>query len=171
MPNFVSGNIWSFIGFVIIGKPLITFQQSVISGWIVSIIISSFAENGIGTMGTFVISNRLNGDYKFSFATRKGKTVFTSIGFKQKSDCEKFIDAIRADLSRFSITKIRNAGGKYFFRLTKDGFVLATSRKYSTELLLLRGIESVEKYIFNSETLDFSDNAFVFPEEQLADEL
>ena len=115
-------------------------------------------------MGTFVISKRLDGNYKFSFAARKGKIVFTSIGFTRKSDCENFIEAIKQDLTRFSFTKVRNAGGKYFFRLIKDGFVLATSRKYTTELLLLKGIDSVQKYMSISDTIDFSDNAFEFAE-------
>jgi uncharacterized protein YegP (UPF0339 family) len=119
-------------------------------------------------MGTFVISKRLTGDYKFSFAARRGKTVFTSIGFKQKEDCEILIATLQEDVARFSFTRIRNAGGKYFFRITKDGFVLANSRKYSTELLLVKGIDAVQKYVMGSETLDFADNAFDFPEvEQL----
>jgi len=126
-------------------------------------------------MGTFVISKRITGDYKFSFAARKGKTVFTSIGYKQKLDCEVFISALKQDLARFAFTKVRNAGGKYFFRVTKDGFVLANSRKYTTELLLSKGIEQVQKYISTSDILDFSDDAFVFPEDeltlQIADEI
>jgi hypothetical protein len=117
-------------------------------------------------MGTFVISKRLTGDFKFSFAARKGRTVFTSIGFKQKSDCENFISSLKEDLSAFLFTKAKNAGGKYFFRVTKEGLVLANSRKYSTELLLAKGIEAVQKYIAMSETLDFSENDFEFPTDE-----
>ena len=113
-------------------------------------------------MGAFVISKRYNGDYKFIFATRKGKTIFTSISCKQKSDCEMMIAAIKSNLELFAFTKIRNAGGKYSFRLSKDGLVLANSRKYSTELMLKKGIDEIMKYISTAEILDFSENEFIF---------
>ena len=119
-------------------------------------------------MGTFLISKRISGDYKFSFAARKGKIVFTSISYKEKLDCEVFISVLKQDITRFSFTKVRNAAGKYFFRITKDGFVLANSRKYTTELLLSKGMEHVYKHISLSDILDFSDDAFVFPEDDLS---
>ena len=117
-------------------------------------------------MGAFVISKRFNGDYKFIFASRRGKTIFTSIGCKQKSDCERMIDGIKNNVSAFGFTKVRNAAGKYMFRLSKDGLVLANSRKYSTELRLQKGIDEIVKYVSVSETLDFSENDFVFPDEE-----
>ena len=115
-------------------------------------------------MGMFVISKRYNGDYKFIFASRRGKTIFTSIGCKHKSDCEQMIAAIKDNMALFAFTKIRNAAGKYFFRLSKDGLVLANSRKYSTELRVRKGIDEIEKYVPIAETLDFSENEFVFPD-------
>ncbi|MBD3583949.1 DUF1508 domain-containing protein [Flavobacterium selenitireducens] len=115
-------------------------------------------------MGTFVISKRFNGDFKFIFATRRGKTIFTSIGCKHKSDSELMIAAIKENLGQFTFTKIRNAGGKYIFRISKDGLVLANSRKYSTELRLQKGIDEIHKYVHLSEILDFSENDFVFPD-------
>lgn len=115
-------------------------------------------------MGTFVISKRYNGDYKFIFASRKGKTVFTSIGCKHKSDCELMIEGIKNNLDWFIFTKVRNAGGKYFFRLSKGGLVLANSRKFSTELRLQKGIDEIHKYVAMAETLDFSENDFAFPD-------
>ncbi|NUY79534.1 DUF1508 domain-containing protein [Flavobacterium sp. MAH-1] len=117
-------------------------------------------------MGTFVISKRFNGDYKFIFASRKGKTIFTSIGCKNKSDCELMIDGIRNHIDMFTFTKVRNAGGKYFFRLSKGGLVLANSRKYTTELLLKKGIDEILKYSSVGEVLDFSDAEAIFPEEE-----
>lgn len=116
-------------------------------------------------MGVFVISKRYNGDYKFVFTSRKGKTIFTSISCKQKSDCELMIAAIRDNIELFAFTKNSTASGKYFFRLSKGGLVLATSRKYSTELSLKKGINEILKYVSRSETLDFADNPFVFPDE------
>jgi len=114
-------------------------------------------------MGMFVISKRINGDYKFVFTSRKGKTIFTSISCKQKSDCEVMIEAIRNNISFFAFTKNRSGSGKYFFRLSKDGLVLATSRKYSTELSIQKGVTEILKYVQRSETLDFSENEMVFP--------
>lgn len=118
-------------------------------------------------MGTFVISKRFNGEYKFIFASRKGKTIFTSISCKQKQDCERMIAGIKESLPQFAFTRNTATSGKYFFRLSKDGLVLATSRKYTTELLLQKGIDEIKKYVPTAETLDFSDNEFVFPDEEI----
>lgn len=115
-------------------------------------------------MGMFVISKRFNGEYKFVFASRKGKTIFTSIGCKQKSDCELMIAGVKENIALFSFTKNRTAAGKYFFRLSKGGLVLATSRKYSSEISLQKGINEIMKYVPIGETLDFSENEFVFPD-------
>ena len=113
-------------------------------------------------MSAFVISKRLDGEYKFTWASRKGKTIFTSIPCKQKSDCEQIIAAIRENISDFTFTKKRTGSGKYFFRLSRGGLVLATSRKFSTGLVLRKGIEQIMKYIPNAETLDFSEDEDIF---------
>ena len=113
----------------------------------------------------FVISKRFNGDYKFIFASRRGKTIFTSISCKHKSDCELMIAGIRENIGLFGFTKNRNAAGKYFFRLSKEGLVLANSRKYSTELMIQKGIDEIYKYVGAAEVLDFSENEFAFPDD------
>jgi uncharacterized protein YegP (UPF0339 family) len=115
-------------------------------------------------MGTFVISKRFNGDYKFVFASRRGKTIFTSIGTRQKVDCELMIEAIRENPAQFTFNKIRSASGKYSFRVSKGGLVLANSRKYTTELRVQKGIEEILKYAPSGEVLDFSENDFAFPD-------
>ena len=115
-------------------------------------------------MGMFVISKRYNGEYKFVFTSRKGKTVFTSISCKEKSGCHELIAAVRDNIAVFAFTKNSTPAGKHFFRLNKDGFVLATSRKYSTPLSLQKGIDEIIKYVPTAETLDFSENDFVFPD-------
>lgn len=113
-------------------------------------------------MSAFVISKRFDGNYKFTFASRKGKTIFTSIPCKQKSDCELIIAAIKNNTSDFAFTKMRTGSGKYFFRISKGGLVLATSRKFSTELMLKKGIDQILKYIPAAETLDFSEDEDIF---------
>ncbi|UGU17225.1 YegP family protein [Sinomicrobium kalidii] len=119
-------------------------------------------------MGVFVISKQTNGDYKFVFTSRKGKAIFTSISFKRKSDCEQVIERVIDDIEMFTFTKKHTASGKYFFRLSKGGLVLATSRKYSTELSLGRGVDGIMKYVLGAEVLDFSENESVFPESETA---
>jgi len=74
------------------------------------------------------------------------------------------IAGIKENVEFFAFTKVRNAGGKYFFRLSKGGLVLANSRKYSTELRLQKGIDEIIKYVAVAETLDFSEDEFVFPD-------
>ncbi len=115
-------------------------------------------------MGMFVISKRNNGDFKFTFASRKGKTIFTSIACKEKHNCELMIAGIRENIASFVFTKNKTAAGKYFFRLSKDGLVLATSRKYSSEISFTKGINEILKYVPTAETLDFSENEFAFPD-------
>jgi len=119
-------------------------------------------------MSTFVISKRYNGDYKFVFASRKGKTIFTSIVCKHKSDCERMILGIKENMSLFAFTKVRKASNKFFFRLSKDGLVLANSRKFSTEIMLQKGIDEIINYVHMAEILDFSENEFVFSEDSSA---
>lgn len=115
-------------------------------------------------MGMFVISRRANGEYKFVFTSRKGKTIFTSISYKQKADCEILIAGIRDNITEFTFTRNSTPAGKHFFRLSKTGLVLATSRKYSTPLLLGKGIDEIMRSIIKAEILDFSENEFVFPD-------
>lgn len=115
-------------------------------------------------MSAFVISKRLDGNYKFTFASRKGKTIFTSIACKKKDDCERIIAALQENTQNFTFTRKRTGSGKYFFRLSKDGWVLATSRKFSTELMLNKGIDQIMKYLPTAETLDFSDDELIFAE-------
>jgi uncharacterized protein YegP (UPF0339 family) len=119
-------------------------------------------------MSTFVISKRYNGDYKFVFASRKGKTIFTSIACKHKSDCERMILGIKENIAFFGFTKVKKASNKFFFRLSKDGLVLANSRKFSTELMLQKGIDEIINYVHKAEILDFSENEFVFSEDSSA---
>ena len=116
-------------------------------------------------MSTFVISKRYNGDYKFVFSSRKGKTIFTSIACNHKSDCERMILGIKENMALFAFTKVRKASNKFFFRLSKDGLVLANSRKFSTDLMLQKGIDEIINHVHKAEILDFSENELVFSEE------
>jgi hypothetical protein len=71
-------------------------------------------------------------------------------------------------MSLFAFTKVKKASNKFFFRLSKDGLVLANSRKFSTELMLQKGIDEIINYVHMAEILDFSENELVFSEDSNA---
>ena len=115
-------------------------------------------------MGAFVISKRFDDRYKFVFTSRKGKTIFTSPSFELKMECEEIIEEIKSNLEKYSYVKARAANGKYFFKMILDDTVMATSRKYTTPLLLQKGIDEISRTAAKSDVLDFSVNEFVFPD-------
>lgn len=115
-------------------------------------------------MGTFVISKRFDDLYKFVFTSRKGKTIFTSPSFELKMDCEQSIEEIKANIENYTYVKSRAANGKYFFKMMLDETVIATSRKYTTPLLLEKGIDEIIRTAVKSDVLDFTMNEFVFPD-------
>ena len=76
------------------------------------------------------------------------------------------IAGIQENMALFAFTKIKKASNKHFFRLSKDGLVLAHSRKYSTELMLQKGINEIINYATKAEVLDFSENSFSFTNDE-----
>jgi uncharacterized protein YegP (UPF0339 family) len=115
-------------------------------------------------MGTFVISKRFDDQYKFVFTSRKGKTIFTSPSLELKMECEDSIEAIKANIEKYTYVKARAANGKYFFKMMMEDSIIATSRKYTTPLLLQKGIDEIILAAAKSDVLDFSVNEFVFPD-------
>jgi uncharacterized protein YegP (UPF0339 family) len=115
-------------------------------------------------MGTFVISKRFDDRYKFVFTSRKGKTIFTSPSMELKMECEDIIDAIKSNIEKYTYVKSRSANGKYFFKMMLEETVIATSRKYTTPLLLEKGIDEIIRTAVKSDLLDFTMSDFVFPD-------
>jgi uncharacterized protein len=113
-------------------------------------------------MSTFVITKRYNEEYKYEFTSRKGKTIFTSNSFELKFECEENIDFLKQNLSVALFLKSKSSSGKYFFRLVINDKQQAVSRKYSTLLMLEKGIAEILKYATQSEVLDFSSSPIVF---------
>jgi uncharacterized protein YegP (UPF0339 family) len=107
-------------------------------------------------MGTFVIAQRLNGAYKYEFVSRKGKTIFTSNDFELRFECEEEIDMLKSALEKCIFMRCKSSGGKFFFRLILEEIEIATSRRYTTQLLLQKGIDEIIKYADKAEFLDFS---------------
>ncbi|MNX29801.1 hypothetical protein D3C86_599530 [compost metagenome] len=115
-------------------------------------------------MGAFVISKRFNDEYKFVFTSRKGKAIFTSLSYELKFECEADIEKFKLNIDSADFLKFKSTNGKFFFKLLLGGDHFATSRKYTTQLRLQKGIDEIVKYASQSEILDFSTNDFVFPD-------
>lgn len=113
-------------------------------------------------MASFVITKRFSGDYKFELTSRKGKTIFTSKAYELRMDCEADVEYLRSIIENCSYVKFKTTKGKFFFRVVVDNVVMATSRKYTTELMVQKGIDEIVKYGAMAEILDFSNNDFVF---------
>ncbi|MDI1257120.1 MAG: DUF1508 domain-containing protein [Flavobacterium sp.] len=113
-------------------------------------------------MGAFVISKRFNDEYKFVFTSRKGKPIFSSTSYELKFECEDGIALFKENIDNCQFVKHKSASGKYFFKLMLNDVLFAISRKYSTELMLAKGINEITKYAVKSETLDFSESDSIF---------
>lgn len=118
-------------------------------------------------MGAFVISRRFNDEYKFVFTSRKGKVIFTSLSYELRFECEEDIERFKGTIELAKFLKFKGSGGKYFFKLMLDGVHFATSRKYTTELLLQKGIKEIVTYASKSEILDFSSNDLIFEDQEV----
>ncbi|MFB3389869.1 DUF1508 domain-containing protein [Flavobacterium sp. LAR06] len=121
-------------------------------------------------MGAFVISRRFNDEYKFVFTSRKGKVIFTSLSYELKFECEEDIEKFKVNIEQAKFLKFKGSGGKYFFKLMLGELHFATSRKYTTELLLQKGIKEIVNYASKSEILDFSSNDLIFEDEEVVED-
>ncbi|MBE8725602.1 DUF1508 domain-containing protein [Flavobacterium hungaricum] len=121
-------------------------------------------------MGAFVISRRFNDEYKFVFTSRKGKVIFTSLSYELRFECEEDIEKFKKSIDIARFLKFKGSGGKYFFKLMLGDLHFATSRKYTTELLLQKGIKEIINYAVKSEILDFSSNESIFGDEEVEDD-
>lgn len=122
-------------------------------------------------MGAFVISKRFNDEYKFVFTSRKGKVIFTSLSYELKFEGEEDIEKFKANIDQAKFLKFKGSGGKYFFKLMLGEVHFATSRKYTTELLLQKGIKEIVTYGSRSEILDFSSSESIFEDELVEEEV
>ncbi|CAI2766718.1 DUF1508 domain-containing protein [Flavobacterium collinsii] len=121
-------------------------------------------------MGAFVISKRFNDEYKFVFTSRKGKVIFTSLSYELKFECEEDVEKFKVNVEMARFLKFKGSGGKYFFKLMLGEVHFATSRKYTTELLLQKGIKEIVTYASKSEILDFSSSESIFEDEVVFEE-
>ncbi|RAR71812.1 DUF1508 domain-containing protein [Flavobacterium aciduliphilum] len=117
-------------------------------------------------MGTFVITKRLNGQYKYEFASRKGKAIFVSNDFELRFECEETIEQLKNSLSELFFMKFKSKNGKMYFKIILHEKEMAVSRKYTTQLLMEKGIEEIKRTLASSEILDFSFENEIFPPEE-----
>jgi uncharacterized protein YegP (UPF0339 family) len=113
-------------------------------------------------MGTFVITKRFNDEYKFEYVSRKGKTIVTSDSYELKFECEEAIELLKESLLTCVFLRFKTSKGKCFFRVMIGEKSMAVSRRYTTELLMQKGIAEIIKYAAQSEVLDFSNNDSIF---------
>jgi uncharacterized protein YegP (UPF0339 family) len=113
-------------------------------------------------MGTFVILQRTSGAYKYEFVSRKGKTIFTSNDFELRFECEEEIEQFKNSIERCVFLRFKSSSGKFFFRLILNDHEVAVSRRYTTQLLLQKGIDEIIKYADKAEFLDFSSAEDIF---------
>ncbi|UYW00733.1 hypothetical protein K5I29_09400 [Flavobacterium agricola] len=113
-------------------------------------------------MGTFAISLKDNGSYKFTYNNRRGKTVVTSIPQESIEACQNTIDILKAELPQLNFTKFKTAAGKFYFKISLRDETLCTSRKFTTVLRVEKAISEIKTYMTEAEVLDFT--TYVFPE-------
>jgi uncharacterized protein YegP (UPF0339 family) len=114
-------------------------------------------------MGTFVITKRQNGYYKYEFTSRRGKTILISNDFELRFECEEDIDLFKKCIDSVFFMKFKSKNGKFYFKVILKEKEIAVSRKYTTQLLLQKGIDEIIRTIFKSEILDFSNQDLIFP--------
>jgi len=114
-------------------------------------------------MGTFVITKRQNGYYKYEFTSRKGKAIFISNDFELRFECEDDIEFLKKNIEKVFFMKFKSKNGKMYFKIILNEKEIAASRKYTTPLLLQKGIDEIIRTISKSEVLDFTNQDFVFP--------
>ena len=114
-------------------------------------------------MGTFVISKRYNGYYKYEFVSRKGKAIFVSNDFELRFECEDDIELLKKSIESVFFMKFRSKNGKMHFKIILKEKEVAVSRKYTTPLLMQKGIDEIIRSLHKSEVLDFSRGNDIFP--------
>jgi uncharacterized protein YegP (UPF0339 family) len=114
-------------------------------------------------MGTFVITKRLSGYYKYEFTSRKGKAIFVSNDFELRFECEEDIESLKKAIDAVFFMRFKSKNGKMYFKMILNEKEVAVSRRYTTPLLMQKGIDEIIRTLSQSEVLDFSIQNDVFP--------
>ena len=111
-------------------------------------------------MSAFVISLKDNGKYKYTFNSRRGNTILTSMEYTSKEAIHGTVNFLKQNFELISFYKFRTPSGKYFFKIAIQDNIYATSRKFNTELRFQKGIDEVARRFLEAEILDFSVDVF-----------
>jgi uncharacterized protein YegP (UPF0339 family) len=114
-------------------------------------------------MGTFVITKRLSGYYKYEFTSRKGKAIFVSNDFELRFECEEDIESLKKAIDDVFFMRFKSKNGKMYFKMILNEKEVAVSRRYTTPLLMQKGIDEIIRTLSQSEVLDFSIQHDIFP--------
>jgi uncharacterized protein YegP (UPF0339 family) len=114
-------------------------------------------------MGTFVITKRLSGYYKYEFTSRKGKAIFVSNDFELRFECEEDIESLKKAIDNVFFMRFKSKNGKMYFKMILNEKEVAVSRRYTAPLLMQKGIDEIIRTLSQSEVLDFSIQNDVFP--------
>jgi len=111
-------------------------------------------------MGTLVISIKENDRYKYTYNSRKGNVIFTSNSYLSKAQCLSEINLIKRNFSIIKFIQYKTPSGKMFFKLNLNDHILGASRKFTTPLLMEKGMNDLTKNFIHAEVLDFTENIF-----------
>jgi hypothetical protein len=112
-------------------------------------------------MGTFVITKRKNGYYKYEFVSRKGTTILISNDFELRFECEENIELVKNHIDTIFFMKFKSKNSKFYFKIILQEKEIAISRKFSTELMMQKGIDEFIR-ASQSDVLDFSHDNSIF---------
>lgn len=111
-------------------------------------------------MGTFAISLKENGEYKYTYNNRRGKTLITSLAYKTKEECQENIELLKREIEAITFLKLKTSANKFYFKLLLHDSILCVSRKFTTLLRIEKAIVDIQTYIVQSEILDFTHYSF-----------
>src|SRR5690606_3283959 len=122
-------------------------------------------------MGTLVISKKENSKYKYAYNNRKGNTLLTSNSYETKAHCISEINILKRNFSSIEYVRYKTPSGKLYFKISINGYILGSSRKFTTPLLMEKGLNDFKAYFTESEVLDFTEDVFEAISESVFEEL
>ncbi|MHC5308787.1 hypothetical protein ACYSNM_01655 [Myroides sp. LJL116] len=111
-------------------------------------------------MSAFVISVKENEKFKYTFEHSRGRTLLTSVEYPSKEAIYATIGFLQENFELITILRYKTTSAKFYFKLSIDQNIYATSRKFNTAIRFANAIEEVQKSFTKAEILDFSINIF-----------
>ncbi len=108
------------------------------------------------TMGKFVITKRVNGEYQFNLKAGNGEIILTSEGYNQKASCQKGITSVKnnsQDDSKYDRRVAKN-DKDYFVLKAGNGEIIGKSQYYASKSSMETGITSVKHNAPDAEVVD-----------------